>query len=635
MRKLKEAILIGVICWWFFPSSVKAVIPAGIDRPPPILYSMGDWRNCDYWTSYSMGSQYAEFWSKISVANNLNDYQSQSKDYPDHYDWSWFDNYLSVASGYKNEKGEGKPVIFTLQLLVQQGDNFLNLAPQWLKNLGTEISLSLPGCPSVKLPNYLDSRYQTALKHTIYQMGRRYNNDPRLKAVFIAAGLDDEARSIRRLGGCDYYQAIQDKIPDQEYNEFVKKVIRWYKEAFPQKAVFLQPAAATFPNRAVLVDYAASLGVGIKMNGLSAGDTCGGYSWGGPLANKYHFIGFADYWHKKIPVAFEPKTTLNNPEVAYWIIVQGLAHKVDLMDIQSCPYRDCDQPSPQEPLSCHRSLEGVRREYGINHWIPKISFLPQMIKNSLGVHSPEEARMIWIVLRENDYPAGQCQAEGERGDWDFFLYRPENIVDFSLEVESPQGRNPFQFDFPQSKTKVVKAVGSGVFSRQARRTDEERGQIYMTFKADKNWPYKKEGHVGYRIVVTLKDTADSFSLEYYRADGQLVRVRKEKGGSGQFKDFEFVLPEAVFNNQFFPEIGPEGDKGADFRINCNNDGDELVHRVIVEPLGEVKKEEEEENFWLTWIKELLGFLSSKETDKDGDGEVTLLDFNWWRKRFFQ
>jgi len=645
MKRVALAFLAALFLLLVRPVSAGAVVLEGKDKPPASIYAMGDWRNCDYWSNYGVGSQYAEFWSYFSIQNNLADANSLNEDYSSHYDWSKIDHYLEKAQDQKDSQGRPKPVILTIQLFGQGGSNFYIRSPNWLS--GKTVTVSLSGCPSVQVPNYLDGSYQTALRNTIYQMGRRYNSDSRVSAIFIASGIDDESRSVVRIGNCDYYRAIQDQIPDRRYNEFVNRVIDWYADAFPNKTLFIQPAAAVFGNRAQIIDHAVSRGVGIKMNGLTAGDTCGAYGWGGPEANKYHFVGFADYWHEKVPVAFEPKMTINNKEVAYWIIIQGLAHKIDLIDIQSCPYLDCGKANPTQKIACDHpysfSNTGAARQVGITHWISQVSYLPEMIKASLGVHRPEEAEMIWIVLRDHDYPNNQCPAEGERGDWDFYLYRPENITDFSQEADN--GANQYQFDFPKSKTKLIKAIGSGLFSRQNRRTDEASGNTYMSFLADENWGPKKSQHAGYKIIITLKDSPGIFSLDYYDQQG-LKRETRTKSGSNEFRDFEFQVP-AVFDNQFFSDLVPQGKKGADFLVYSGGDGDEIIHRILVEPLDYVGPSDKptpvstgatppnDATFWDVWKKEFVGLLLSLGADKDSDGKVTLLDFNLWRRETFK
>lgn len=575
-----------------------ALIPSDQSQPPFKIYAMGDWRNCNYWQPFDMGSQYAEWWKYFSIANNLNDNNSLTQDYPSHYDWSKFETYLENAQNYQRSSNP-KPVFLTIQLLIQNGNDFLNLAPNWLKNIPqATINVSCPSgsdtcqssCPTLlNYPNFKDPNYQKALQNTIYQFGRKYNQDRRVAGIFIAAGLDDETRQAKRTTkNCDYYQAYTRHVSEHNFNEFVKKVTTWYRQAFPDKVLFLQTAAARLNNRRTLIDHALNQKVGIKMNALSAGDTPGGYRDYQDRQtfkdSQYHFLGASDYFHKTIPIAFEPKITVNNPQNAYWIITQALAHKADLIDIQSCPYLDCDKANPTQRLTCAspNSFDNTAaaQNYGISHYIPKITYLQEMIKESLGVHNPQQARMIWTILRDTESPSNNYDS-GEYGDWDFFLYRPENIEDSSLELENiDSGGNPYRFNFPESATVKITGQG-GVFGRQARKTTQK----YMTFKADKNWTPKKQKTKGYKIIVTAKETGDRFSLEYYDKQGNLNKETIQKTSSQNFKDFVFTLPEAYFDNKFFSQEGPSNDKGADFRINSENDGPEIIHRVIILPLS--------------------------------------------------
>ena len=88
--------------------------------------------------------------------------------------------------------------------------------------------------------------------------------------------------------------------------------------------------------------------------------------------------------------------------------------------------------------------------------------------------------------------------------------------------------------------------------------------------------------MSWAITVTMvNEGSDSFSLEYLDYYGNPVERRVTKGSAlgatGQWVDVIFRLNDAYFNN------GLPG--GMDFRLDCNNDGNEIVHRVIVRADG--------------------------------------------------
>ncbi|MGC8785986.1 MAG: DNRLRE domain-containing protein, partial [Anaerolineae bacterium] len=121
-----------------------------------------------------------------------------------------------------------------------------------------------------------------------------------------------------------------------------------------------------------------------------------------------------------------------------------------------------------------------------------------------------------------------------------------------------------------------------------RRTDQGSGNPYMSFDVDDRYPYAGHvpkaagGPVSWIITVTLVNQGtDTFSLEYLNYYGNLVERRVTKGAAlgpvGGWVDYTFRVDDAYFAN------GLPG--GMDFRIDCNNDGNEYIHRLIVRGEG--------------------------------------------------
>nr|MBC7245298.1 hypothetical protein [Chloroflexota bacterium] len=121
-----------------------------------------------------------------------------------------------------------------------------------------------------------------------------------------------------------------------------------------------------------------------------------------------------------------------------------------------------------------------------------------------------------------------------------------------------------------------------------RRTDQATGNPYMSFDVDDRYPYAGHvpkaagGPVSWTITVTLVNQGtDTFSLEYRDYYGNLVERRVSKGaGLGPLNtwvDYTWKVNDAYFANGL---LG-----GMDFRIDCNNDGNEYIHRLIVSGEG--------------------------------------------------
>ena len=124
--------------------------------------------------------------------------------------------------------------------------------------------------------------------------------------------------------------------------------------------------------------------------------------------------------------------------------------------------------------------------------------------------------------------------------------------------------------------------------KNARKTQQYNGNVYMSFDIDDDWAaldYASQacgGSVTYAVTVTLANRgSDQFALEYKDCSGSLVQRLVTKGATigtpNTWVDVVFQLSDAVFANGL--------DGGADLRINCMNDNDEIVHRVIVKPRG--------------------------------------------------
>ncbi|MBC7224350.1 MAG: beta-galactosidase, partial [Anaerolineae bacterium] len=259
--------------------TLKVEVSPTPPRPVPILYAMNDSRNTD-WRQVNpaygpVGSHVRFLWEQVHPA-------------PGVFDWTRVDAYLEAAAQQRVQLRSGeevsKPVLLAVGIYSAWAPgwdyNHYDHAPQWLyrklerPQLGGRYVgylLEPEGCTPTSAPMYDDPAYQQALREMILALGQRYNRDPRVSAVLIANGIDDESRAIVSKACKDYDKALAQYVTAQEYDEFVFKTVDWYREAFPDKPVFLQPAASIWQARKRYVDYAVSRTppVGIKMNGLA------------------------------------------------------------------------------------------------------------------------------------------------------------------------------------------------------------------------------------------------------------------------------------------------------------------------------------------------------------------------------
>jgi hypothetical protein len=202
--------------------------------------------------------------------------------------------------------------------------------------------------------------------------------------------------------------------------------------------------------------------------------------------------------------------------------------------------------------------------------------------DSLGV-TLQDTPYVWIALRETEHFPPLGSVGGKPGDWEFWLYRPGTfgnersdtiLGNYTIIVEQADlpGGTLWPHEIPAQSWK-------------ARRTDQASGNYYMSFDVDDGYPYAGRkpmselgGDVAWEVRITLVNQGyDSLSLEYKDWAGNLRSVPVSKGPSlgpaNEWVTYSWIVTDAHFDNNM---------PGAtDFRINCNDDGDEIIHMLVV------------------------------------------------------
>jgi len=232
-------------------------------------------------------------------------------------------------------------------------------------------------------------------------------------------------------------------------------------------------------------------------------------------------------------------------------------------------------------------------------------YIPFVVEH-LGV-TVEDTTDVWIVLRDTEYlccsnldskctlpSSSRCAdniqmnedhdancascsdytyyASGERGDYDFWLYRPEGLPQ-NKPVVMVKGEEIYNTEIPSS-------IIDHIYSYSLRRTDESTGNIYMSFKVDNQYPPKLNNYKGYNItIIYLNKNSDTFSVEYTDNAGnqKSYNIEKSSDNSNKWVEINIELPDAYMGNGFYSGK-------ADFRINCNSDGNEYIHMIKIKPL---------------------------------------------------
>jgi len=528
--------------------------PKAIPTVAPILYRMFDW-GTDFQQQHPewgpVGSIQFVTWEEINPA-------------PGQYNWSVIDKELAKEAKLQVTLSDGtqmpKPVVIQVFAYLSSAtgwsaSDFYDATPQWVYQQidaaspqsprpvvgGRKVGYVINGCDRVAvMPMYDNSLWRKAYFDMVRAFGERYNDHPQVTSVVINTGIDGETHAIKDWH-CAWKELMEQQVSGVPYYflKFVQETMKVYREAFPTMPIFINNAPGGSSMRRVSAEYAASFDppIGLKHSGMWIDlDSHQGYGT---------FVGSWDMlrtYSMTVPIWLESPYGLGDKEHRYWSLIAGLHYHPDAIDAHGEYFTQSDP---------------AWLRFAVDH---------------LGV-SIDDTPSVWTVLRDSEYPEqswGSGGVSGHMGDWCFWLYRTE--------------------DSPQSVTERVwrdemPAAKDHIYSRQARRTRQDRNQVYMAFDIDDAYPYVAQkpvntqgGNVHYVVSVTLLNTGtDTFALQYRNWDGSIVSQVKRKGpGLGPVDTWvtvPFTIPDGYLDNNL--------PGGADFRLSCERDGDEYVHMVQV------------------------------------------------------
>ena len=521
------------------PAAAGQLIPPGVTPPAPVIYKFFD-LGTDYQTLHPeygpIGSMHFVTWEQINPG-------------PGQYNWAAIDNQLAQEASLRVTLPDGrtipKPVTIQVDLYLaqypKQGSYFFyDCTPQWVyqamgdrPSIGGRLVGHVLTCGTTRgvVPAYDSETWRSAHAEMVRALGERYGKHPQIAAVFICTGIDNETKLVKDTSGCAWGDIANQQAGGLSYNfqKFVREAVANYRAAFPTKPVYVLNGAGDhwLGARAAAAQTPPA---GIKHCGLAP-------DW--PSWNRM----FATYetYSQTLPIWLETRYGLGNPEDRYWTFVAGLHYHPDAIDVH--------------PEFITQSDPG---------WL---LFVDQHLGRTV-----ETTPDVWTVLRDSEFPLNPTTGEsGHVGDWQFWLYR--------------QDSEPGNKTVRLQRADLPAACQDQVYSRQARRTDQGTGNPYMSFNVDDGYPFAAQkplragGAVAYRVDLKLLNAgSDTLSLEYRNWAGQLVRQTVRKGPAlgpaDRWVDLSFVLDDAYLAN------GLPG--GADLRLSCNGDGDEVVHMVRVQ-----------------------------------------------------
>lgn len=488
---------------------------------PPLIYYGWDYSNRDPATmNYGpFGSIYYQLWEELDGGN--------------------LSNYLNRANGMKLRLVDGseinKPVIHGVYFYDSTGDR----SSTTVKSQIGSYSLAPAGCKVLTTPKYCDPAWQNSFREMVYDLGRNF--DGKVAGELISFGFEGEAVNTKNLNGCNYKAELEKVCSEYEFKMLLRKVVGWYREAFPTTPLFVQAAPYD-------INYNLSLSppVGYKTN-----------NWTNRSSNQWAYSNIKDesgesrawYAYPDLPRGFESKYgagLMGGEAGSYWMIMDMLGHNPDFIDFHE------------------------------DHWnvVSKNPWLADLVSMSMQ-RKAESAPVAWTLLTEIQDVAKKenysCQISGVYGDYSHYIYRKENIAGNNTRAVSKSdlpGEAQGQIYTNPSDTHLLNtSVKSPSYSGRI----TEGG--YMSFDVDNGWRSASSRGQNIRLnLVYLDKGTDDFWVEYYDGEGQKRQIEIKKTGTNRWVRKEGVaLSNAYLNDQFPGET--------DIRIDDRGDGKEIIHLV--------------------------------------------------------
>ncbi|MDP2874279.1 MAG: hypothetical protein Q8N84_03235 [bacterium] len=463
-----------------------------------------------------------------------------------------------------------KPVALSILLTNQGSDE----TPGWVYTSGGAQRYSLPsktaGCPAINVPAWGDPKWQEAYASMILKFGQAFKDNPLVDSIWIASGNYGESAVTVTIGGCKYDLNTNGLFGNWLKQGWVdasgrrRSVQDLYRTAFgPDKPIFMLITGGALSRE--LSDTACDFNVGYKTNTLVA-TTNMAYSCNGGGGG---VVQIADRLKDRCPIGYEHAFG-DNPHGAYWALMSSLAHGVDLLDLEALESAGYSQ--------FFETISKVKMPTGEPLW----DFWQRHVGYGFrsGEKAPEDA---WIMFRDAE-PGQACKAEDwenqESGDWEFYLYRPENtcrgLPAGTCEAGTDMG-NRFNVDVSGGITEYVlpSAVGGTdqVYGAWGARKTTNNGSMF--FRLDDRWAKKTD--TAFDIMVTYWADGGTFGLNYYDALGNLQEKPVTKSGSG-WKTATISISNADLTKTLITG-------GNNFALTSGGDGDDIFHLVIVRPKG--------------------------------------------------
>ncbi len=554
-----------------YPARPQAadISPSGFT---PGIYMASDYRNFDREPFGLVGGLRTFNWSELEPSAGV-------------YDFTPINDWLS------QEASKGKKGAIAISTYNGGCCGGINASPPYMRSGDAVIIVwkDLDGDGAADdpwpIPKYWDSAYQTPYQNFVNALGAAFKNDSRLAWVATGVGRYGEnapcdGADVDDLETAGLTSDLWISTADQIINMYVNAFAGGSVQLFNQMAPYFKSAR----ERRDIANYAADHGVGLSFNGLYPDDenaiVMNGRSDSLAWTGKYdQLLDRGD----EVPIAFEtyaymlgPYNHCTNFDQVYWGILNGLDKHSDVLRLNI----DLFVQNVTPPYGQY-----YYDNYAIFHWANR--YLGKTVYNTPSV---------WVAMRAHRAPWQPCWANNP--DPGPYFYQPGNYKMWLEQDDSISGGHtvavtndssitsldgvysppPYDSDLPATRESWV-----------ARRTDQGNGNTSMFFKIDDRYLYNLSSTQPVTIsIIYLDRGSDTWQLTYDAQGGSEKAAELSyldgvsqpagtttvsKGNSMAWRRAQFVISDGRFAN------GLAG--GADFRIFCNNDGNEWIHFVDV------------------------------------------------------
>lgn len=269
------------------------------------------------------------------------------------YDWTPIERVISANAAMRVTLADGreiaKPTVLHVRCHTETdsyydkwGYFFRDYTPQWIyAGFGESVSdgrvghILRSGDKRAVMPAYEHPTWRQRLGEFIAALGARYDNDPRVVAVVIDAGMAGETQLAKSEGGVNWTSIAELAIGGERvYESYVLETMTRYAGAFTKTLIFVMNSVGKTGVRRAARDLAVKAHIGLKVSGLTSDYANTNYVCNPGLSFDGEFQYAAELW-PTLPIWLETKSALGSgsADSKYWTPLVALSFHPDLLTV--------------------------------------------------------------------------------------------------------------------------------------------------------------------------------------------------------------------------------------------------------------------------------------------------------------